>query len=256
MGKIPLPRRRFLTLAAPTVLLSASAMASPFGLSTPFLNRVRGNTPPGGGITLLAHAHVEGDSGVTTSGINPTGATLLVIFVASYAPAGSWTISDSLGNTWTPLTRYFVGGGETQGQFFYVANPTVGAGQTFTGVGGFGTLQVSAWSGVVTTSPLDNSTGNGLGPSAGVSTIQPGTLTPSIANCLVLTGEGNNNNGGTSQTVDSGFTVIDSVNYAAGNNEAGTTAYLVQGAAGAVNPTWTLSSSTDVLIAAMAVFKP
>ena len=80
---------------------------------------------------LIAHAIVGSSTGnnATTSAIDTTGATLLVALIVT--DTGGGTMSDSKGNTWTALTAHS-GGTTVTGQLFYVSNPTVGSGHTFT----------------------------------------------------------------------------------------------------------------------------
>src|SRR4051812_5534959 len=69
----------------------------------------RGRSAASGvGVTkaLVAHAGAGGaSSGSTTSAINPTGANLIVVAVASYTVNAAPTLTDSKGNTWTGLTQ-------------------------------------------------------------------------------------------------------------------------------------------------------
>src|SRR4051794_24890452 len=106
---------------------------------------------------LIAHAAANGNNSVaTTGGIDTTGAGLLVAAVATYS--GSATVSDSKGNTWSPLTRYGAGGNKIQ--MFWSPPSTVGAGHTFTATSaGFSaTIAVAAYSGQAAT-PFDAESG-------------------------------------------------------------------------------------------------
>ena len=128
--------------------------------------------------TLVAHAAMPAGGG-TTSAINTTGAKILVAAVSTYVSSG--TISDSKSNTWVPLTANG-SGGNAVAQLFYVVNPTVGTGHTFTSSGSYISASVAAFAGVATTSPFDEQTGStGSG-----STLATGNITPSNANSLIV----------------------------------------------------------------------
>ena len=119
--------------------------------------------------SLIAHT-ATGSAG-TTSGINTTGANLIVVTVAYDTQSG---VSDSNGNTWTALTAQS-GSQDGNARMYYCFNPTVGAGHTFTSAQGYGAICVSAWSGAAT-SPQDQQNGQYNGPSP-TSTIEPDRIT-------------------------------------------------------------------------------
>lgn len=191
---------------------------------------------------------------VTTGSLNTTGASLVVMFVASYAAVAMPTISDSKGNTWTARTRYGPGAALSSSNFFYAQNPTVGSGHTFTatgpGINDYPAICIIAFSGTATTSVYDVENGNN--GSIGQSTIQPGSVTPSQNGEVVLTGVTSTDTGTVS--INSGFTIADQTPNAVGLNFGGALAYKIQPTAAAVNPTWTLSGSFDVSSSA-ATFK-
>lgn len=184
-------------------------------------------------IALVANtAAGSGDTNsVTTSSIDTTGATLLIVgSVSGNSVSGS--ISDSKGNTWTPLTEY---GSTGRSRLFYCVNPSVGSGHTFTNTATAGnpSIFVLALSGTATSSPFDVE--NGVSADTTGLTYQPGSVTPSQNNEVVVTLVGGRNSN--PNTIDSGFTITDQVTTAA----RGSLAYLVQTTASAVNPTWTAS---------------
>jgi hypothetical protein len=151
------------------------------------------------------------------------------------------TISDSLGNTWTPLTMTT---SVTDSQLFYCVNPIVGPNQTFTNSTSYDAgIAVASFSGVAA-APLDGQSGATV---VGY-TLQPGSVTPSGNGELVISGLGSWF--GSSLGVSSGFTSISSPGAIGGN-----IAYQIQSAATSVNPTWT-SNANDYLAATIAVFKP
>ena len=187
----------------------------------------------------------------TSAAIDTTGATLLVIAQAGLN-AGTPTPTDSKGNTWTALTEY--AGGNLSVRLYYCANPTVGTGHTFTalwGGGSYASIAVAAFSGTLNAAP-DASGGAG---SASGTTQQPGLLTPSVDNCLVVTGFMYVS--GTvpgPATISAGFNVTDDIGNATTTIPVAM-AYQVQTTATGVNPTWSSNVAAERVAAAMAVFK-
>lgn len=176
-------------------------------------------------------------SAVTTSALDTTGADLIVVqSFAGYANSTPPVITDSKGNTWTKLTP--------QNDavpccmvFYYCSNPTVGAGHTFTGTctgNQNQNIAVQAWSGSAA-SPFDVQNGLANGGYVGSSTIQAGSITPSVNGELIVAGCGSYNyDQSGSATINDGFTVVGSDYTGASGN-----AYFVQTTAAAINPTWT-----------------
>lgn len=188
---------------------------------------------------------------VTTASINCTGANFLVACCTS-ASAHAGTISDSQSNTWTSLTRT-VSGNATDIQLFYVFNASVSASHTFTisSTGGFPCIEVMAWSGIQTTpNPFDVQNTNS---SASATSLTPGSITPSVNNELIVVGLAVDT--ATSATsIDSNFTITDTVTLVGGQHFGGSIAYLLQGTAAAVNPTWSWTTAA-LPEAAIASFK-
>ncbi len=164
-------------------------------------------------------------------------------------------MADSKGNTWTQLTGYNTGA-DAYVKVWYVANPIVGTGHTFT-VGTGGSVDASAYiagfSGVVTSAPFDQQNGATVASSA---TIQPGSITPTQADCLIICGLSSYDASALTATINSGFTITDQAGFSSGNYFGGGLAYLVQSTASAVNPTWAAGSSFTNAAAAIASFKP
>lgn len=205
--------------------------------------------------TLLASTSAGAASGgaaVTTSGIDTTGATLITLAVTWYSGATAPTITDSKGNTWTALTAQIGGGGDSVGvRWYYVVNPIVGSGHTFTDtINDYGILCVLAWSGNHAT-PFDVE--NGSAPVGNGTSIQPGGVTPSAANTLVLTAAALRGNAGSGQTmsVDSGQTK--QLQQANGDAMQLAVGYEIQTTATARNPIWSWTTG-DLRVASSAVF--
>jgi len=176
----------------------------------------------------------------TTSAIDTTGANLLVIQMACNDPHTD-TPTDSKGNTWTQLTSYTQT--NVRVRTWYSVPTSVGSGHTFTSNGAsfFGTILASAWSGVNAT-PTDLISGsNGF-----ANTLQPGSITPSQNDCLILTHVGINATGGTPISINGGFTELGEVDYGTGDHYGGCFAYLIQTTATASNPTWTRTGTNGM----------
>lgn len=106
-------------------------------------------------LTLVAQASaVSVDGSTATSGaVDTTGATFLVVAVSFYN--GSASVTDSKGNTWTAIAASQIDSTfDSSTQLFYVTNPVVGAGHTFTVTGLFPTGHMLAFSGLSASSPL------------------------------------------------------------------------------------------------------
>lgn len=191
---------------------------------------------------------VGGVNGGTTPGINTTGASLIILNTAS---AGAVTVSDSNLNTYTNLTAYSNTNSEIS-RLRYCSNPIVGSGHTFSVVGtsSFSTIAIIALSGAALSSPFDTENGNQI--TALVTTFQPGSITPSINDCIVVAGvlfyTG-------SLSINSGMSIDTTVAGVGGVNYGCSIAHIIQTTAGAINPTWT-STLSSAWSGGIASFKP
>jgi hypothetical protein len=173
-------------------------------------------------------------NGGTTGAIDTTGATLLVVHVSDVD--GTGTISDSKGNTW--LTGRAGLGLGPYSAIYYAENPTVGSGHTFTvtiAAGKSPNMQVMAFSGTAIASVKDQS--NGASTGSPQSTLQPGSVTPTEDNELVVTGAAYGDLTATTPTI-SGYTISDWQEQQNSAHFGGAAAYAVQTTATATNPTW------------------
>ncbi len=201
-------------------------------------------------IANTAAGSTTGDN-VTTGAINTTGANFLVLVVASLDNTGV-TISDSKANTWTPRTNR-VGTPDLQ---VYDANATgtaiVGTGHTFTATSTaqMPALAVIAFSGVATAAIFDVENGTSF---AGVASVQPGSVTPTVNNEVLVTGL-SNDVAQLGPTIDTGFTRSDFVDFVATLTNGVAMAYKIQTTAGAENPTWSWTFASNGAVS-MATFK-
>lgn len=187
--------------------------------------------------------------GGTTSAIDTTGADFLVAVISWYSGSGgNPTLSDNYGNAWTPLTTQ-TDSTPSNVRIYYCASATVGTGHTFTvsGVSIFAGLYAAAFSGVRAT-PFDQESGS---TGSGVTSVQPGAITPVAAGSLVIAGL---EFLGSSGAIDGGFTgsVLD---YVPGSYLGTGGAYLIQTLAVAANPTWSWSGGSPAATA-LAAFAP
>lgn len=209
----------------------------------------------GGGFTLINHLEYSPNNGSLTSGtLNCTGADLIVVFVGTYKDWYASSFTDSNGNTYTGATLY--AGTAQAGQFWYCRNPTgTLSALTFTATGVSGSITFYTYYGIMafsggSTSTIDQQNGalDSTDP------LQPGSITPTQNNSLVVSGIFNYVTGG-SPSVNSAMTGYGVAK--SGNIGMGGSAWLAQGTAGAINPTWTSASaggSENAVV--IASFKP
>ena len=207
--------------------------------------------------SVVGHVAAQSTDGnaITTSSIDTTNATLLVAGLSydSVGGPGSPAVSDSKSNTWVALTSS--GGPGQRSQLYYVKNPVVGTGHTFTGGGtaSFPAIFVVAIRDTDVLANVDQQNNNFLGSPG--TTIQPGSVTPSLDGEAIVT------HAGTSQTgavlsIDSGFAILDQFPVSPGLAYGGGLAYRIQSAKTADNPTWTSTGAAEALCATIATFEP
>ena len=215
-------------------------------------------------IALVAHTGAQGPAGahsifsgsltITTPGINTSTANLIVIAVGwATISGGSLVLTDSKGNTWTPLSVESTGFEDPTVQLYYCFNPTVGAGHTFTWNVNPGPFQyndlcinVAAFSGLAT-SPFDTEVVGTPGSSATFTM----TITPSSANSLIVFAV-DAPTSVTTLTTSAGTITDLQIN---GNTYPLLLGYYIQSGTGAFTPTITMSTATAFVAYAMAVFK-
>ena len=140
-------------------------------------------------ITLISNTCAgSSNSGasVTTSAINTTGATLIVVAV-SYAPAiyGVSTPTDSSSNTYTQINNN-AGYNYDTVALYYNSNPTTSSSQTFTENAGsvnYPSICVEAFSGTSISTAYDQQ--NSLFTNGSYS-FNTGSITPTYANELIV----------------------------------------------------------------------
>ena len=199
--------------------------------------------------SLITAGHGCTTAAGTSGSLDTTGGDIIFFLCESYTGGTACTVSDSKSNTWNtapPTTQ--TAAGLTRLQLYYAKNANVGTSHTFTvSSASYATSCVAAFSGSDTSSPYDQEAGSTV---ASGMTVTPGSVTPTTDNQIVISGmAGNFNN---TLSVDSGFTIIDQIQYVPFFSTA--LSYKIQTTAAAVNPVWTWVTSGDAA-ALNATFK-
>jgi hypothetical protein len=214
--------------------------------------------PSTGSIELVVHTvarYTGASTGATTDPINTSDADFLVISISGYT-GGTPSVSDSNGNTWTPLTEHVDSESNSSHQHFYCANPTKGTGHTFTlsGDAVYGRINVTAWSGVHQSSPLDDEAATQH--SAGTTPFTSGAITPAQNGTLLIAMLA----GGTGEDLEfngtPAFTELDIHAAIGGQTYRTALAYYVQETSASINSSWTSVVSPGALTASLTAFKP
>lgn len=201
--------------------------------------------------SVSAGSSDTGDS-VTTAAVDTTGANGIVCAVADFTSPAA-TISDSKSNTYTGLTRQDAGAPAIR--LYYVANPTVGSGHTFTAsnTDSFPSIACLALSGTNTTTFYDGTENGAVDNTASSQSIQPGSVTPSEDNTIVVTAFGVYSSG-TGHTINGSYTIEETVTFGPGEHIGVVLAYWIQTTATATNPTWSWTTN-DYAATVIAPFR-
>lgn len=205
-----------------------------------------------------APAHVQSPtpatafSGTTIAlayGSNVTAGNLLVCYI--YASHGISGVADSRSQTFTSAVNVTDNATYSLAIFYY-PNTTGGADTvtvTFLGAITYASLQCSEYSGVATSSPLDQTTSN--------SQTDPGTATDAVTSGNVTTTTNGQLILGWTVAVDGTSTVSAGTSYTGRTNVFGDTIHedLVQTSAGSIAATFTTNSATADYITLIATFK-
>lgn len=195
--------------------------------------------------TLIASTQkgsTDGGATAVTPAIDTTGADLLIALVATWHFASGVAVSDSKGNIWTPVVNQ-TQGLEVRVSMFRCRPTVVGSGHTltFTPVEPvFPTVHFLAFSCAGVAKPTDQTSGAG----ANAGSLAAGSITPSDDDALVIAAAANANVGG-GFSIDGGFTIAEQTSCAGGQHYGLGTAYLIQTAPAAANPSWTFSGAAN-----------
>lgn len=192
---------------------------------------------------VLTHSSGGGDAPASAA-IDTTGADLLVAAIAEFNSSVVVPV-DSQGNTWHPLTRRASAANNLGARLFWAScSGKTSAAHTFHTSGSSGSypgMAVAAFSGS-SASPFDLEDSVG-GASNSATSLQPGSITPSADNELVITGIvwGANISGISA----SGSTVTDTCPND-GTTEGVGLAYAIQTTAAAYRPTWSWTTLAEI----------
>lgn len=212
--------------------------------------------------TLIAHTGANDNAGgsatITTPMIDTTGANLLIAFVSQWSNDASTTITDTYDNTWIPLGLLPGFSGNTR--ILYSWNATVGTGHAFTstndGNNGLG-FSIMAFSGIQSSSdPLVVGTDlqDHVDPGP---TLQTSSVNPSSGDLIVTCiGQYAAFSTPSDFTIDSGFTIPDTLGLGVGSASVSEAAAYFIGDGTAVAPTWTsiAGSTTNRMTDSIAAF--
>lgn len=193
-----------------------------------------------------------GGDDITSGPLDTTGAKLLVVILESYNSSTEPVITDNASNTYvTTLTAR--DSAQARIHIVYKILPTTNAAHTFTSTGtdSFSSFTVLAFGGPsAVTVDVQNGHASGSG-----TTEQPGSITPSVDNCVLITAMCIDVLQIAAPTINLSFNQNGFVNVAAGAHFGEVAAYQIQTTATARNPTWTLDI-TSTCSSAIVSFKP
>lgn len=201
-------------------------------------------------ITVVGTPVIAGSAdtnSITTGSYNTTGASGLIVGVVDLG-GGTGIISDSKSNTWAPRTVQSVDVIDLR-IFDAMSSPTVGAGHTFTATG-TSTFPSLAALAIADSGAFDQQNG---ATGTNVSALQPGSVTPSEDNCIVVAVVATRNTAGTF-SINGGFTIANQIDND-GNHFSLAIAYLIQTSAAAANPQWSWDGGPQDAAAVIATYK-
>lgn len=229
-----------------------------FGLLTTSRVLVPSSNQGGGSPALIASVSTGGTiNGVTSNSIDTTGANLIIVSVSWY-PAGGADVttaelSDSKGNTWTQLNLAgVISSTATANRLFYCYGGTVGSGHTFTVAenSSYPVISVLSFSNA-SASPLDQQSQS---EQSATNTVQPGSITATQANAILVTSVGFGVAGAT-VSVNLSFNTPVQSTPVDGDSVGGGISYRIDTSAAATNPTWTKTDTASHMSASIASFK-
>lgn len=201
-----------------------------------FGNDIGGSTPPPpANITFIAQTQTIQNQ--DSAPIDTTGATLIVAVIRANGSVGQ--MSDSANNTWTYGANIQSGSSSCQIRVGFVSLPATSATHTFHVINNESSCEIYVFKGNDAGWKQDSQAGGFEGAT-------PFTLagfTPGAAPSVILTGCGSNQAIVTG-AIDEGFSTPLMQNLSV-SPEVGGSSWLIQSAAAAVTPTWTLSSNSD-----------
>lgn len=204
-------------------------------------------------IALVNSASGADADGLSVGPVDLAGSSLIVLAYVFYI-AGTLTTPPNDGvNSYTNLRSEFPPD-DSVVRIYYAENPTVSSPLTFTtsGSGIFNALIVAGFSGVKTSSPIDQHDGAILGSPS--TSIQPGSVTPTEDNELIVAQLGYGDPIA-DLAINSGFSTPIHFPFESGVNFGVSFSYLVQTSLGAVNPQFSWSGVGSDAGTNIATFK-
>jgi hypothetical protein len=232
--------RKLLTLC----LLVTLGLTAPNAQNTFSFTSTGGGTPSATLVASTADGS-SGGSGVTSSNINTTGATQIIIFAASSTGATEPTPTDSNTNVWQKLQIQTQATNTMRLAAWMCHNPcTVGSGHNFT----ISTSSCRCTIGVLAFSALDTPTSNNTNSSTesistGSSITLPQQVTVGAAAVMTAAAR--------TESVDSGYTISNQVDFSGGLHYGLAIAYEISNAAGTQTPTFTWTGGGNTSTVAM-----
>jgi hypothetical protein len=191
--------------------------------------------------SIIAHGAAGTTSNSTVSvTLNDTGANLDVVILPTNVMNQNVPsdLTDSASNVNWNYSRALENTGIYGLQFAWINNPTTSATHTFSYVDSstaFPAMAVIALAGSF--GGVENCVGTANTSSTSLAT---GSLTPSLANSIIITGYAENSGASSTYSITGSFTIADQHDGTGGRAAVGS-AYLIQTSAAASNPTWSKS---------------
>jgi len=202
--------------------------------------------------TIVAMSGGAATSSVTTAAIDTTGAVLIECTVASFFETAVVALTDSKGNTWIlNTTRIFSSIYRIQKFYCYCSEVGKnGSGHTFTFtstagvVGSLAVLMVQAYAADGALTFFSESAGAGGSTPLAIGNQTP----PATQSALITAGLCNISTTHAGLAISLGLGILNSLPYNAGNNMGGASADLIQATGAALNPVWSLTTPSNVVV--------
>jgi prepilin-type N-terminal cleavage/methylation domain-containing protein len=207
-----------------------------------------GAGPPSASVSVTCYEGSPANS-LTMGPISTAGANAIAVAVASFN--GITSVTHSVGSDGNATALTAAAGNSPSNQFFYWQNPSTGGSDTFTvtSTGAlYGTACVyimSGISGIYSSAQNENPTGG--------TTCQPGSITPSGSNQVVITAFGVYTPTG-APTINSSYSTPVYNSGAGGTAYAEAGSYLIQTTGASTNPTWTWTNGASTPACIIAAF--
>jgi len=201
---------------------------------------------------LINHTTVQGTGATRTSSpVDMTGANLFVAgIIQSFS--GTNVIADSQSNSWQSSGSSMVDPSFfTQGGIRYVVNPTTSSSQTFS-YSGSNSNQSAVILGFRTAISFDKL--NTSNSSTSSTTLTLNSFTPTAGPDLVVSLCGKVGDAGVCNSIDSGFTIGEDINFIGGQQYGLTIGYKSQATPASVGPLFTMALAPNYLTGQQIAF--